>query len=245
MLRRFAFALGLLVSFAAIGAAQTADDIVAKTVAAQGLDKLKAVQTRRITATMTITPPGIEAPIVIENKRPMKTRATLTVQGMDNIQAYDGESAWALMPIQGKTSAEPVSGDDLKDLLQQADLDGELVNYKAKGHTVELMGKEPVQGTDTWKLKVTLKDGDVQYQYIDAEHFLPIKMEITRTLNGTPSKREIFIGDYKDEGGVMTPHSIETAIPVQGTTVTQKVTVQKVEVNVPIDDARFKMPVVK
>jgi hypothetical protein len=187
----------------------------------------------------------MDAAIVIENKRPMKTRATLTVQGTDNIQAYDGENGWTLMPIQQKPAAEPATPDELKDLRQQADMDGELVDYKAKGHKVELVGKEAVQGTDAWKLRVTLKDGDVQFQYIDAEHFLPIKMETTRTINGQQVKTETFIGDYKDEGGVMMPHSIEVAVPMQGVTITQKVVVQKVEVNVPLDDARFKMPAAK
>ncbi len=242
MFRRFALAFGLLVSFTAVGAAQTVDDIVAKSIAAQGLEKMKSIQTRRMTGTMTITPPGLEAAIVIENKRPMKTRATLTVQGTDNIQAFDGENGWSVMPVQGKPNPAPATADELKDLRQQADMDGEMVDYKAKGHKIELLGKEAVQGTDAWKLRVTLKDGDVQYQYLDAEHFLPIKMETTRTINGQQIKTETFIGDYKDENGIMMPHSIETNVPVQGMTVTQKVVVQKVEVNVPLDDARFKMP---
>jgi Outer membrane lipoprotein-sorting protein len=245
MFRRLALSFGLLLSVAATGAAQTADDIVAKSIAAQGLEKMKSVQTRRMTGTMTITPPGLDAAIVFENKRPMKTRVTLTVQGSDNIQAFDGENGWSLMPAQGKPSAEPANADDLKDLRQQADMDGELMDYKTKGHKVELVGKEAVQGTDTWKLRVTLKDGDVLYEYIDAEHFLPIKMEATRTINGTQVKTETFIGDYKDEGGLMMPHSIEVNVPMQGMTITQKVVVQKVEVNVPLDDARFKMPAAK
>ena len=249
MFRRFALALALLLSFAAIGAAQTVDDIVAKTIAAQGLEKMKSIQTRRLTGTMSIIPPGspgIDGTIVIENKRPMKTRATLTIQGTDNVQAYDGETAWSQMPVQGKPNAEPATADDLKDLRQQADMDGELMDYKAKGHKVELLGKESVQGTDAWKLRVTLKDGDVQYQYIEAEHFLPIKMEATRTINGAQIKTETLIGDYKDENGMMMPHSLETNVPLQpGMTVTQKVVVQKVEFNVPIDDARFKMPAAK
>jgi outer membrane lipoprotein-sorting protein len=242
MLRRLALALGLLLSFTAIGRAQTVDDIVAKTLAAQGMDKMKSVQTIRMTGTMTITPPGIDAAIVIENKRPAKARLTLTVQGIENAQAYDGETGWSFMPVQGKTGAEPATADEMKDLRQQADMDGTLVDYKAKGHKVELVGKEAVQGTDAWKLKLTLKDGDVQYVYIDAENWLPIKMDTTRTINGTEMKTETFMSDYKAEGGITMPHSIEAKVPGLG--VTQKVTVQKVELNVPIDDARFKAPAV-
>jgi outer membrane lipoprotein-sorting protein len=243
MLRRLALALGLLVSFSAIGRAQTLDDIVAKTLAAQGLDKLKSVQTIRMTGTMSITPPGIDAAVVIESKRPMKVRMTLTVQGIENTQAYDGQAGWSFMPVQGKANPEPATAEELKDLRQQADMDGALVDYKTKGHKVELVGKEPVEGTDAWKLKLTLKDGDVQYYYIDTEHYLPIKVDTTRIVNGADVKAETLIGDYKDEGGVMMPHSIEARVPAVG--VTQKIAVQKVEMNVPIDDARFKMPAAK
>jgi outer membrane lipoprotein-sorting protein len=240
MFGRLALALGLLLSGSGLGYAQTVDDIVAKTIAAQGLEKMKSVQTMRMTGTMTITPPGIDAAIVVENKRPMKTRVTITVQGIENAQAYDGTAGWSFMPVQGKAAAEPATSDEMKDLRQQSDMDGTLMDYKAKGHKVELLGKEAVEGTDAWKLKVTLKDGDVQYTYVDAEHFLPIKMETTRIINGTEMKTETMIGDYKDESGVMMPHAIEARVP--GIGVTQKIAVQKVEMNVAIDDARFKMP---
>lgn len=241
MFRRLAVVIVVLVCFAAVAGAQTADDIVAKTIAAQGLAKLKPVQTMRVTGTMSITPPGgtaIEGAIVIEVKRPAKTRMTLTLMGMENSQGYDGETGWSMMPIQGKPTAEPASADELKDLIEQADMDGALVDYKTKGHQVELVGKDSVQGTDVYKLKVTLKNGDVQYQYIDTEHFLPIKMDSSRMVNGTELNTETFVGDYKDVNGVMLPHSVEAR--VMG--AIQKVIVQKVEFNVPLDDSRFKAP---
>jgi outer membrane lipoprotein-sorting protein len=241
MFRRLAVVVGVLVCFAAVAGAQTADDIVGKTIAAQGLAKLKPVQSLRVTGTMIITPPNmaaVEGAIIIEVKRPAKTRMTLTIMGMENAQGYDGQNGWSLMPIQGKAAAEPATPDELKDLEEQADMDGTLVDYKTKGHKVELIGKDSVQGTGAYKLKVTLKNGDVQFQYIDTEHFLPIKMESSRVINGAETNTETFVGDYKDVNGVLMPHSIEAR--VMG--VVQKVIVTKVEMNVPLDDARFKMP---
>jgi len=241
MFRRLASAIGVLVCFAAVAGAQTADDIVARTIAAQHLDKLKPVQSMRVTGVMSVVPPGgapIEGTVVIEVKRPAMTRATITIMGMENSQGYDGQNGWSLMPVQGKPTPEPASADDLKDLQEQADMDGTLVGYKAKGHSVELVGKEAVQGTDTYKLKITLKNGDVQFHYIDAEHFLPIKMETKRIVNGTEVNAQTFASDYKEVNGVLMPHTVETH--VMG--AIQKVTVQKVEMNVPIDDARFKAP---
>jgi outer membrane lipoprotein-sorting protein len=245
MVRRLTFValLASLAVFPLVASAQTVDEIVAKTVAAQGLKNLKAVQTLRATGTMTITPPGLELPVLMEAKRPNKARMTFEVQGTENIQAYDGQNGWTLMPAQGKTSPEPATADELKDLEEQADIDGALVDYKAKGHTIELVGKEPVQGTDTYKLKVTLKNGDVQYYYIDSEHYLPIRIDGTRIVNGTELKVETYVGDYKTVNGVLLPHSMETNLTQVG--VTQKVTIDKFEMDVPIDDARFKKPEVK
>jgi outer membrane lipoprotein-sorting protein len=244
MLRRLMLALGVLVSLSAVAAAQTADEIVAKTIAAQGLEKLKPVQALRMTGTMTVEVPGqdaITAPVVIEVKRPNKARMTFTMMGMENAQGYDGQAGWTFMPIQQQVAPQPASADELKDLQEQADIDGSLVDYKAKGHTVELVGKEPVQGTDTYKLKLTLKSGDVQYEYVNAQTFMPVKLDTTRVIQGTPVNVETFVSNYKEEGGVLMPHTVEAH--VMG--VTQRVTIDKVEMNAQIDDARFKMPEVK
>lgn len=243
MFRRLALAAGLLASLAGIAGAQTADEIVAKTIAAQGgADKIKAVQTMRMTGTMTAGP-GIEAPLVIEVKRPNKLRADFDVQGVENTQAYDGQSAWISLPAQGMKIPMPAPADLTKLMEEQADMDGPLVDYQAKGNKVELMGKEPVQGTDTFKLKITTKAGDVRYVYVDTEHFLPLKSESVRTLNGAEHTMWTVVGDYKAVSGVVMPYSIESGM--DGAGGSQKVTLSKIEVNIPIDDARFKMPVAK
>ncbi len=243
MLRRLALAAAVLVSFATLGRAQTADEIVAKTLAAQGgVDKIKAIQSMKMTGTMTL--PGIgDVPVVIQAKRPKKVRVDLEVQGTQNSQGYDGETGWLFLPIQGMKAAQPAPSDTMKDLDEQADMDGPLVDYKAKGNTVELVGKEAVQGTDTYKLKVTTKAGDVRYVYIDVASSLPLKSESKRTINGAERATTTILGDYKTVAGVNMPHSIESSI--EGVPVTQKVTIQQIDVNVPIDDALFKMPVAK
>ncbi len=244
MRRRLALALGVLVSLSALAAAQSVDDIVAKTIAAQGLQKMKPVQAMRMTGTMSVEVPGqepISAPVVIEVKRPNKARMTFTMMGMENAQGYDGQVGWSFMPIQQQMAPQPATADELKDLQEQSDMDGSLVDYKMKGHTIELVGKEPVQGTDAYKLKLTLKGGDVQYEYINAQTFMPMKLDTTRVIQGTPVNVETFVGDFKDEGGVMLPHTIEAHVG----NIKQRVTVEKVEMNAQIDDARFKMPETK
>jgi outer membrane lipoprotein-sorting protein len=220
--------------------AQTVDEIIAKNIQARGgMDKLKSVKSIRTTATMTMGP-GMEAPGVMVQKRPEMARLEFTVQGLTAVQAYDGSKAWQIMPFMGKKDPEAMSADDTKEMEENADLDGALVDYKAKGHKVELLGKEKVEGTDVYKLKVTLKNGDVQTEYIDADSFLVIKEEITRTVRGTEHVIESSIGDYKEVEGIIFPFAVENSM--KGSDQKEKITVSKIELNVPADDAIFKMP---
>ena len=146
--------------------AQTADEIIAKNIQARGgADKLKSVQSIRSTATMTMGP-GMEAPGVLVQKRGNLARLEFTVQGLTAVQAYDGKNAWQVMPFMGKKDPELMSADEAKEVEEMADMDGPMVDYKSKGNQVELLGKEKVEGTDAYKLKVSLKNGDVQTVYI-------------------------------------------------------------------------------
>jgi outer membrane lipoprotein-sorting protein len=236
-----AFAVAMLAALPA--AAQTADEIIAKNIAAKGgLEKLKAVNTIRMTGKMTVGP-GIEAPIVLEIKRPKSTRMDITIQGMVGSQAYDGASGWSLMPFGGSKVPQQMTAEEATLAEEQADLDGPLIDYKAKGNTVELLGKEKVEGAEAYKLKVTLKNGVVRTMYIDAEHFLEIKEESKRTIRGSEMEMETIVGDYKEVDGLMLPHSVDAG--AKGSPQRQKLVIEKIEINVPIDDARFKMPDVK
>jgi outer membrane lipoprotein-sorting protein len=219
---------------------QTADEIIAKNVQARGgMDKLKSVQTMKSTATMAMGP-GMEAPGMMIQKRGNLARLEFTIQGLTAVQAYDGKNAWAIMPFMGKKDPELMSGDESKELEEMADIDGPLVDYKSKGHQVELLGKEKIEGTDAYKLKVNLKNGDVLTVYIDADSFLEIKDEMKRNVRGTEQLVESSIGDYKEVGGIIFPFAIESG--VKGSAEKQKITFSKIELNVPADDSIFKMP---
>ncbi len=223
--------------------AETVDEIIAKNIAARGgMDKLKAVQAIRATGRITFGQ-GLEAPFTLELKRTNKIRLEFTVQGLTGVQAYDGKMGWQIMPFTGKKDPEPTAGEDLKAAEEQADIDGPLVDYKAKGHQVELIGKEKVEGTDTYKLKITLKNGNVRYDYLDTDTHLQIKGESKRMVRGNEVELEESIGDYKPVGGVMFPHAFESG--PKGSQQRQKIIVEKVELNPAIDDARFVIPAAK
>jgi hypothetical protein len=165
-----------------------------------------------------------------------------TFQGMTGVQAYDGKKAWMSMPFMGKKDPEAMPPEEAKSVAEQADFDGPLMDYKEKGNTVELVGKEQVEGADAYKLKVTLKSGDVRYYFLDAETFLDIKVEAKRMIRGTEVEGESYIGDYKDVGGMMVAHSIENG--AKGSPQRQKIVIEKIEVNPAVSDSLFAMPVV-
>ena len=240
MLRKCLAACALLVAVAAPAAAQTVDEVIAKSFAAQGgLDKIRGITSVRMTGRMVVGP-GMEAPIVLEMKRPKAMRIDISIQGVTIVQAYDGTEAWMLNPMTGRSTAELMPPDLTKMAEEQADMDGPLMDYKAKGHTVELLGKETAEGTECFKLKVTEKDGDVTFFYLDTDTCLTVKQETRRTLRGTEVEAETIVGDWKDVGGMLFPHSIDSG--QKGNPQRQKMTIEKIEVNVPLDSIRFKMP---
>jgi outer membrane lipoprotein-sorting protein len=219
--------------------AQTVDEVIAKYhEAAGGLDKFKAVHSMRVTGRMTLGQ-GMEAPFTRITKRPKSVRVDFTLQGMTGSQGYDGTTAWMFMPFMGQTAAELMPPDIAKSMEEEADFDGPLVDYKARGIQVELMGQEPVEGTNTFKLKVTLTTGNVTYYYLDAEYYLPLRTESKRTMQGQEMNIVTTLGDYKLEGGLMVPHSIQ--VSGQGPGV-QGFVIEKVEINPVVNDADFKMP---
>ena len=141
-------------------AAQTADEIIAKYIkTVGGMDKIQAVKAIRRTGKV-IVGGGFEIPIVQENKRPNLVREDITIQGLVGTNAYDGKVGWKIEPWQGKKDPEALGEAELKGILEDADFDGPLVNYKEKGNKIEFVGMDEVEGTDTYKLRVTLANGD-------------------------------------------------------------------------------------
>jgi len=239
MIRRaLTFILPLSFLFCLQASAQTVDDLIKKNIDAKGgVEKIKAVKSARITA--KVIQQGLEIPLVIQQKRPGMVRADVTFQGKSQTMAYDGQSGWKTDPFQGAPDPEKIAGDDLKEAEEQADMDGPLVDYKEKGHKVELVGKEDMEGTPVYNLKLTLKNGDVRNIYIDAENYLELKVRLKRKTPGGEIEVDQYVGNYKPVNGIMFPFSLETKI--KGQTANQ-ITFEKIELDVPIDDALFKMP---
>ncbi|HVH10122.1 MAG TPA: hypothetical protein VM736_10020 [Gemmatimonadales bacterium] len=220
-------------------AAQTADDIIAKYVqTVGGMEKIRAVQTLRRTGKYT-GGGGFEAQVLQESKRPNKVRQEFSLQGLTGINAYDGKTGWKIEPWQGKKDPEPLGEDELKDIVEAADFDDQLVNYRDKGSKVDYEGLDQVEGSDAYKLKLTLANGDVRLYYLDTDADVPIKVEMKRMIRGAEQEFETSLGDYKPVAGWYLPYSMETGRKGEDKA---KITYDKIEANVPIDDGRFEKP---
>ncbi|MCU0633737.1 MAG: hypothetical protein MUE41_02590 [Gemmatimonadaceae bacterium] len=220
--------------------AQTVDDVIAKYVEARGgMAKLKAITSMKAVGKMELGP-GIEAPVSMEQTRPSSMRMEFTIQGLTAVQAYDGTTAWSIMPFQGKKDPDVMPDDQAKSFIEGADFDGALVDWKAKGHTVTLVGKDKVEGSDAWKLKVVLKSGDERTVFLDADSYLEIRNEQKVKMQGTEVETFTNIGDYRDVAGTQVPFSVEQG--AKGAPGVQRFTIEKYEPNVAIDKARFVMP---
>jgi len=234
--------VGLVWGATAVRAAdpKTADEVVARYIKAIGGRKaLDAVKTQRRTGKNSMAG-GMEMPFVMEFKKPNKFRAEFTMQGMTAIQAFDGTTGWMVIPFQGSDEPQKMPPEQAEEMKDQADMNGPLVDYARKGYKLELEGKDQVDGTDAYKLKLTKKDGTVEYYFLDAEYFLPIKIKGKREVQGTTVEYEATPGDYKKVGDLLLAHSFkQQAI---GMPMTATMTFDKIELNVDIPDTQFEMP---
>jgi outer membrane lipoprotein-sorting protein len=220
------FSLGL----AGTASAQTVDEIVEKNLKAKGgLDILRATNSVRMTAKV-----NDQMPMTILAKRPNLFRREVVMGGQSIVQASDGSVLWMQQPGMpaAKVPNPPAA------LKSEGEFDGVFVDYKARGTTIALVGKEPVEGTDTYHLKVTTKEGAVQDIYLDAETGLERKIVISIQQGGQTLTQEQMPSDYRDVEGRKMPFRIKNVLG----TSTVEIVVEKVEFNVPIDDAVFKLP---
>lgn len=235
-------ATALLVACSLQAADLTIDEVLAKNTEAKGgLEKLRAVKTVRINGRMAMG--GMEMPLIVTKKRDEKVRVEISLQGMTGIQAYDGAAGWQVMPFMGKKDPEAMSGDDLKQVKEMADFDGPFVDYAKKGHTVELLGKEEIEGTPAFKVKLVTKEGTESTVYIDAESFLEIKSVSRQKVQGQELEFESSIGNYQEVEGLLFAHSME--MKPKGAPAGRTITIEKVELNPAVADDVFAMPAVK
>src|SRR5712672_502851 len=238
----------LIALLAASGAARavTLDAVLAKNLAARGgADNVQKLQTLRLTGRVVLSGMGrrggsIETAWAQVQKRPGKIRSEVTRQGLTAVQAWNGKEGWKLDPFGGRREPERASQDGARALAQDADIEGHLVSWREKGSKVEYLGVEDVDGTPAHKLRAALKDGDVQYLFLDSDAFLEIRVVTERRIRGAEQVTEADLGAYGQVAGVWIPTSINQGR--KGAPRTSHFIVEKAEVNVPVEDRVFEYP---
>jgi hypothetical protein len=235
----FVVAAALAASGVFAAPAATVDEIVARNLAARGgREALAAVRTVRMTG-RAVAGPGREAIVKREIARPGRIRTEFVFQGTTGVYVWDGSAGWRVSPLDGIFEPQPLPEEAALLSAEQADIDGPLVDWKAKGHKVELVGRTELPGGPADELKVTLKSGVVRHVWVDAGSGLVVKTASTRKLRGHELELEILYGDYRETGGVRFARSIE--IGAKGRPQRMRITVDSVELNPPLDDSRFSL----
>ncbi len=208
------------------------------------MPSLKSIPQRPVSET--------QLPFVMELKRPRKQRIELVFKGQTAIQVFDGANGWKLRPFLNRRVVEPYTDEEMKSASMQADLDGPLVDYAAKGTKIELDGVEKVEDRDTYKLKLTMNSGQSIHVWIDAQSFLETKIEgQPRRLDGAYHPVEVYYRDYRPVNGLQIPFVLETKVlPLaqkspgfRDTRVpVEKIVIERVEVNPRLDESLFSKP---
>jgi len=228
--------LTALMLFALVGLqAQTIDQVLEKHYKATGQDKMAAIKTYYVKAKMSMM--GMDMPMTIQMKKPDKFRIDMEVMGQKIEQAFDGEAGWMRNPMMGGGITD-LKGAELKQAMQQADLEGELYNYAKKGHSAELIGKVNADGKEAYRIKFTNADGSVKDYYIDANTYLISKIKAKVESMGQTMDVETKVLDYKDINGIKIGSKMEVETPMG----TQSVVMDEIKFDEKMDDSVFARP---
>ncbi|WP_297085703.1 hypothetical protein [uncultured Draconibacterium sp.] len=230
------FLLTAVMLFALISTqAQSLESVLDNYYKASGLEKLADVKTFDIKAKMSMM--GMDMPMTIKIKKPNKFRVDVEMMGQKTTSAFDGEKGWMVNPMMG-SGVQDLEGAQLKQAMSQADMEGELFNYAAKGHSIEMQGKVDVDGTDAYKLKLTDKDGMVKTYFIDADTYMVNRVEARVEAMGQSMDIVTKMLEYKDVKGVKVANRIEVEMPMGK----QSMIMEEIKVDENIDDAVFSRP---
>lgn len=241
-MRRYLTALPVLgLCLAACSQPSPIDQVVSANLTARGgAERIKALHSIRETGTVTATG-GRIAHVVRERKRPGMFRLEFTSQGTTSVFAHDGEVGWQVAPLQGVFEPQLAPPDaDAAAGLDQRDLEGPLVDWREKGHAVELVGRESLPSGEAFKLEVTMADGAVRYDYVDATTSQVVRSDVTRIVQGRPVQLQNTFSDFREVDGLVFPHAIETRAADRPEVV--RITVDTIELDPELDDERFRFP---
>ena len=228
----------ILLVTGSITQAQSLDDILKEHFKASGQDNLLKINSQEVTG--KILQSGIEIPFTQMAKRPDKVRMQGTFQGLTFIQTYNGKEGWSINPFAGVTDPQPMSDDELKSVRYQSDMDGMLWNAKEKGSTISFEGKEDMEGTSCFKIKLVTKEGDAFTYYIDSDSYIMIRANSKVKIMGNDSESDQYFGNYMQIDGIAVPGKVDTKINGQ---LAITMVFDSVKFNIGLEDTIFDKPV--
>ena len=234
----------LMLLAAPVALGYSAEELVAKNIVAKGgIEKLHAIRSVRLSGKLVLNGGMLQLDYIALIKRPEFVRYEAKLQGLTQVQAFDGSQAWQINPFMGRKDPEKLSADDAKGMGEDAaDVIGALVDYKEKGYRLEYLGTEDVDGTEAYKLRVTRANGDLIYVYLDPDYFLEIRTLSRRIEHGVPNETITDYGDYEKVDGVYLPLAQESG--PKGSSDRQKVQFDTAEINLVTDDTVFHFPAI-
>ena len=233
--------LGLSVLLVPMAAADVLlEDVLSKHYEAiGGLDAWRALDSCRMSGRM-IAPQGIDAPFTLTYQEPLKSRLEVTFQGMTRVQAFDGEVAWAIVPFSGSADPQEMPEEFVPMMKEQSDLPGPLVDWEAKGHQIDLVGRVSEGEVETIHLEVTLESGAIRHYFLDGETYLPSRIEATTEFMGNEVEVETVFSDFRQVGDLVMAHSIATG-PIDAPEG-QEMLIESIELDVELEDDYFSFP---
>jgi outer membrane lipoprotein-sorting protein len=235
--------VGALAALPALPAALTAAQLVERNVAARGgLEAWRAVTSITMSGQTDVGgKQDTQVPFVLTLARPHKSRLELTFNAQTAVQVYDGTQGWKVRPFLNRNDVEPFTAAEAKVAAAAAELDGPLIDYVRKGSKIDPKGMDTVEGKKAYKLLLTTQGGEQQNVWLDESSFLEVKIDgEPRKLDGKPHKVAIYYRDYRTVSGLKVPYTIETA--VEGVPKTQKMHIETVTVNPPVEATLFAKP---
>src|ERR1017187_3332106 len=240
MIKKLKVTVMALLAGVTMSFAQTADEIIARHIdALGGKEKLANLKSLKMKAMVDVGP-NMKAPMTLFIVNEKSLRMEFEMQGLTMIQCIDGDSGWAIQPFGGKKEAERMDKETIDQMKDELYLTGSLYNYKEKGNIVTLLGKEDMEGTDVFKLKVVKKNGDVETVFIDAGSYLKLKEISKHTFKDKEVQSEKVFSNYKKVDGLMIAFTVDDR--EVGAAQGQAVTFDTIEVNPKFESSLFKMP---
>ena len=232
--------VALLLTCVGCAMTPTIDQVIERCIKARGgIEALRAINTKRLTGHVLFSGRDSGA-FMVEMKRPGKMRQEMNLTSGSVITTLDGGHGWAINSMRQQMAPESLTAGQVRNMAGGADMDGPLVDWKEKGNRVELLGTEKVLGHNAWKLRVTQPSGQVRLDYIDCVSNLEIKWVGMLDQSGKQAAFESFFTDYRNVNGTMHAFRIESDSP--GSLQLQTLVFDRIDVNVPIDDADFGRP---